>query len=150
MKNTTVYTGLIVIMCIMPVFIMGSASRCLADSMIDIVLEDWHPAEIIGTIMSVDTDSDTVVVNEVKIYIANTRAKNGKKCTTKIMNGEGRETGRPALKKGKFVYVKAGTAHVPEEGIEYIVAKEIYVMPHVMSKKDLKNRKIATGQNSSW
>ncbi len=145
-SNVRVITVLCAVILSVPIHI----SYGYAGSAIDLVLNDWHPAEIRGTLMSVHTDPGSIIINEVRILLADTVSENGKVCITRVMNENGDEVGRDALKQGKHVYVKAGTALDPDEETEYAFAKEIYILPRAMSRKEMKDKGIPVGSVTPW
>jgi hypothetical protein len=150
MKRVFAYDRIITAFSAVILSIMIHASCGYAVSAIDLVMDDWHPAEIKGIIMSVDKEFDSMVVNEVRILLADTVTKNGKICATRIMNEYGKEVSRRELKQGKFVYIKVGTALDPDKRVEYVVAKDIYILKHAMSRRGMENRGIPMGPVTPW
>ncbi len=149
MKNMYSHNRIVIMACTAAMFLLGNASYSRADDVIGLVMNDWHSSDISGTIMHVGTNPDSIVVNETRIFLADT-TRGGKRCGTKVVDIYGRETGRNALRSGKVVYVKVGAAMDPEKDAEYVVAKEIYLLPRGMSRKELKNKGIPTGPTTPW
>ncbi len=149
MKNIYVLNRVVIMACTAAMFLLGNASYSRADDVIGLVMDNWHSSDISGTIMCVDTNPDSIVVNEVRIFLADA-TRGGKRCVTKVVDIYGRETGRNALRSGKVVYVKVGGAMDLEKDVEYVVAKEIYLLPRGMSRKELINKGIPTGPTTPW
>lgn len=151
MKRACAYGRVIATLCAV---VLSTMILCTpyghAASTIDMVVNDWHPAEIRGTIMSVDQESGSMVVNEVRVLLADTATKSGKKCVTRIMKENGNEVARSDLKQGRIVYIKAGTALDSDKRVEYVVAKDIYILSRAMSKREMQNRGIPMGSVAPW
>ncbi len=149
MKNICAHNRIVIVACTAVMFLLGNASYSRAGDVIGLVMDNWHSSDISGTIMCIDTNPDSIVVNEVRIYLADT-SRGGKRCVTKVVDTYGREAGRNDLRSGKLVYVKVGTAMDTDKDTEYVVAKEIYLLPREMSRSEMKNRGINTGPTTSW
>ncbi len=133
--------------CVMAfVFCLGSAS---AADPLGMVLNDWNPLELTGRIMEVGPDLDYIVIHENRIRIVDT-VKNGKTYATGIYNLNGAAVDKHAVKQGKYVYVRAGSAIDADLGLEVIVAKEIYLLGGPMSRKELKKNKLLSAPATPW
>lgn len=150
MKRVFYYDRVITALCAVMLSTLIHVPYGYATDVIDMVMDDWHPAEITGTIMSVDQKSGSMVVNEIRILLADTVTKNGKRCATRIMNENGNEITRKNLKQGRFVYIKAGTALDPDKKVEYVVAKDIYILSGFMSRREMKNKGILMEPVTPW
>lgn len=132
-------------------FVFGIVTCAKADIVLDgQVMKGWHPVDMVGEIMIAEQNPDAIVVNEKRIYLVNTSNSKGKQFTTSIMDYKGMHVDRNALKNGVCVYVRIGAALDPDGKKEFLMAKEVYCLPHRMNKKELARHGIPVEPVLPW
>jgi hypothetical protein len=116
----------IVLACMIP--LTGLSASALSNG-----LKEWDPRSFQGTIMEVGPDY--IVVAEKYVYLLNT-SQGGKEIKTRIMDGNGIEIEKQALKVGKKAFVKGGMAYDDKRTTDVLLATEVYILKKPL---DLKN-----------
>jgi hypothetical protein len=127
------------------IFIFSIPRAVYADPL-SYALESWDPIGVCGNIM--EPGRDYIIVNEKKVLIINEK-RQGKLFKTSIMDLQDKQLGVEALKKGVYVAIN-GTRSMDKDQQYVVVAKEIYVLPKLMSGKEMKKYPKLQKPVESW
>jgi len=117
---------------------------CHADPLSS-VMEDWQPAGISGTLLISENE---YIVNENIVLVVNQIFKNSI-CKTKVFDTYGNELSQASLSNGINVFVKGGGTNNDETNT-VIVAKEIYILPREMDRKELERLGLYNNTPEPW
>jgi hypothetical protein len=123
-----------------------SIPRAVCADPLGYALGTWDPVGVCGKVMV--TGKDYTIVNEIKVLIIN-ESRQGKQFKTSIMDMENKQLGIDALKKGIFVAIN-GSRSMDKEQQYVVVAKNIYVLPKSMSKKEMRKYPKLQKPAESW